>query len=353
MAAPTLDKSRVKPISKKNPSRKPAVSVVFGNDANDWKSVTCLSQNAHPLPPKKEKCDYELLEKAPSTVMDNPDLVLESIQSVHRREFQLPNTMDRHELTFDNTISKKALNGTHFTLGNEDKSVVQSEYSGRYVPTKQTKVQPRYIQECHQNAIIVLDHENRFDGRTSHQFDFVPPSACEKSTDKYKVIIAITKENNSKSSIQLGNGSDSINGRSITEGDYRRPSNDFYVKPTERFSILSKNKKGKSAYQLYDGYEAIAEFKSVQKSDFCIPNDFKNYLESAHICKDTKVYFKKCHFSVECGGVPQEPYLSSTKKDFKTPSIQQEKPPAGTVKSVSVSRKDNNFEVTLNKTITR
>ena len=58
--------------------------ISFGNSGNDWKSVSKQSLVAHPPQPKPEETEYESLERKRSTVLDNPDLVLDPIQTVNQ-----------------------------------------------------------------------------------------------------------------------------------------------------------------------------------------------------------------------------------------------------------------------------
>jgi hypothetical protein len=109
-------KISIKPISKSNPSKKPICSISLGNDSNDWVSVTKSSMIEHPMENKREMTEYEVLEKKKSTVLDNPDLKLGPMQSVHKAVYQISSNLDRSSLTYDNTLSKEALTGTNFTV---------------------------------------------------------------------------------------------------------------------------------------------------------------------------------------------------------------------------------------------
>lgn len=91
----------------------------------------------HPFSPKGPPSEYETLEKKKSTVLDNPDVELDPMQSVQRSgnlyyklshdftvlkwvqlDFKLSANLDRNTLTVDNTHSTKDLKSTHFSVCN-------------------------------------------------------------------------------------------------------------------------------------------------------------------------------------------------------------------------------------------
>lgn len=116
LEVPKIDPYRVKPTSKSNPSKKPSCSISLGNDSNDWFSVTKTTMVEHQMESKREMTEYELLERNKSSVLDNPDLKLGPMQSVHKAVYQISSNLDRSSLTYDNTLSKEALTGTNFTV---------------------------------------------------------------------------------------------------------------------------------------------------------------------------------------------------------------------------------------------
>ena len=112
------------PIIKIGTSNKYQSHISLGNDPNDWESVSKNTLIKHSEKDKKSLSEYEMLEKSKSTVLDNPDLLIEPLRSVHQEgnlqifieEFRIPENLDWKSLMYDNTFSKKALNGTNFSV---------------------------------------------------------------------------------------------------------------------------------------------------------------------------------------------------------------------------------------------
>jgi hypothetical protein len=161
----------------------------------------------------------------------------------------------------------------------------------------------------------------------------------------------LIKETNSKTSIELGSNLSSDYNHSLSTKDYVKPNIKDYVTPGERFMIGNNKMVVQKGLQMGEDNEKLC---SVQQSDYKpLPNAAR---ESAQRCLDTKVYFRDAHFSFECGGSMVNPYISCSKSDFLDPK-KDDGPidAAGRTKGKSdcISRVDNSFEVTVNKTITR
>jgi hypothetical protein len=155
-------------------------NVSLGNDTNDWKSVSCSDMVSHPSQPNRQQTEYETLEKKKSSVLDNPDLVLDPIMTVNQAEYTLSDQLDRSTLIYDNSLSKKALKGTHFSLGNDQKMATQSEYLCSFVPLSDHR--PRSMigaQSSDKSCIIAEDYEDRAIGVSSQKLDYKPITSYE------------------------------------------------------------------------------------------------------------------------------------------------------------------------------
>lgn len=174
-------------------SAKSLTSVSLGNDQNDWASVSKVSLVSHPNQPRPAQSDYEALEKSRSTVLDNPDLVLDPMQSVQQSgnsvslEFRLSQNLDRSNLIYDNTASKKALKGTHFSLGNESSMQSRSEYLTSFIQVSQPRRENVGIKTSDRNCIIAEDFEDRRTGETSQKLDYRQIAHQKLSVNQYDI----------------------------------------------------------------------------------------------------------------------------------------------------------------------
>jgi hypothetical protein len=162
-------------------------NVSLGNDRNDWKSVSSSDMIGHPLQAGREQTEYEALEKKRSTVIDYPDLELEPMITVQQVEFALKENLDRSTLVFDNSVSKKALKGTHFTLGNGEKMEAKSEYLLSFVPLQEA---PRSIigaKNSEKSCIIAEDDPEKGLLVSSQKLDYQMIKNFQPSNSRFEI----------------------------------------------------------------------------------------------------------------------------------------------------------------------
>ncbi|KAJ3258399.1 hypothetical protein HK103_003687 [Boothiomyces macroporosus] len=333
--------------SKISASTKSTSHISLGNDSNDWQSISQKTLLSHPVGTKNEPSDYELLEKTKSSVLDNPDLVLDPIQTLHQSEFKPNAEIDWKSLMFDNSTSKKALNGTHFSLGNESESQLHSEYKKSFVPLKSSRSQIKKAENSNSLCIIAEDFEDRRIGTSSQKVDY--PLLSLKSIGQMD--LNAIKKNNSRSSIVLGNGDGLGESKSLAHLDFK--------KPVERNPEIAKHQYEKGGridavpgcvpYQLLIGNEEAPNYESVHRQDY-IKVDLLNFSGRSKIDKD----FRNSHFSFESS--PDERSTFEKKDDaFDMEKLNQLKQvaPAGYGGNHRVTREDDQFQVTVNNTVTR
>ncbi|KAJ3372780.1 hypothetical protein HDU91_002140 [Kappamyces sp. JEL0680] len=327
--------------------------ISFGNSANDWKSVSQHSLVAHAAQAKPPQSEYESLEKTKSTVLDNPDLVLDRIQSVHQAEFSLSESLDRATLTFDNTISKKALNGTHFTLGNEDKTYATSEYIGSFLNMPHERSQTFKAVNSSRLAIIAEDFEDRRIGNTSQKQDYPPLPPPQPSN------ILDIKKANSRSSIVLGlEGAGLAEATSLTKGDYRVPVAVNRQLAEERYrlgGVVQEHPTGVPYHNLVGMEGTHGPWESINKSDFINrPGRGDVYKEALSVCRRNQKDYVSSHFSLESSDSNSMDHrVSHTKDAFLNPASIKDPNLLGAGSNRGVSRVNDGFSTTIENTITR
>ncbi|KAJ3273797.1 hypothetical protein HDV01_003924 [Terramyces sp. JEL0728] len=302
-----------------DPSTKSISHISFGNDTNDWKSISQKTLLPHEDTQKKEHSEYELLEKTKSTVLDNPDLELDPMETVHQAEFKTRTEIDWNSLIFDNSVSKKALNGTHFSLGTDPENQLHSEYKTSFVPLKNSKRKIKKAGNSNSLCIIAEDFEDRHIGKSSQKDDY--PALSLKSNTMVDV-------------------------------------ND--IKPLEKNEKIARERYEKGGriesvpgcvpYQSLVGNQETPNYESVHRQDYK-KIDLSKFTDTVRV--DTKD-LRKTHFSFECdleGG-------SNFKKredgiDYDKLNKLRDVLPAGYGGNHSVTRQNDQFQVTVNNTITR
>ncbi|KAJ3322736.1 hypothetical protein HDV06_002787 [Boothiomyces sp. JEL0866] len=325
-----------------NSSTKSISHISLGNDQNDWQSISQKTLLPHEYTLKNEHSEYELLEKTKSTVLDNPDLVLDPIQTVHQSE------IDWKSLMFDNSVSKKALNGTHFTLGNETESQLHSEYKTLFIPLKKSKRKIKKAENSSSLCIIAEDFEDRHIGTSSQKIDY-PLLSLRSNT---QVDVSAIKKTNSRSSIVFGNGESFVESKSLAQHDFNKPLEKNPAIAKERYERGGRIESvpGCVPYQSLIGNQEGPQFESVHRQDYK-KIDLSKFTDNARV--DTKD-FRKSHFSFECN--PDENGTFKKKDDgidYEKLNELKQVVPAGYGGNQPVTRVNDQFQVTVNNTVTR
>nr|KAJ3422737.1 hypothetical protein HK105_006607 [Polyrhizophydium stewartii] len=143
-----------KPMIDSSAASKSTTHFSLGDDITVWESVTSAAMKRHSLTSKPPPSEYESLEKSKSTVLDNPDLVLEPMQSVQRRE-QLGTDDSGHQTSqYQATFGASAAESAE--LARNHKRLAQSQPASKL-------------------CIIAEDFEDRRMGTSSQREDFRDP----------------------------------------------------------------------------------------------------------------------------------------------------------------------------------
>ncbi|KAI8895174.1 hypothetical protein BC833DRAFT_602184 [Globomyces pollinis-pini] len=346
------EREKWKKLTKKNHSM---ASISFGDDSNDWKSVTENALVPHQTILHRQQCEYETLEKTPSSVLDNPDLKLSPIQTVHQTEFILSDSLDRKSLIYDNKLSKKHLNGTHFTLGNDTEKHTQSEYLNSFRPVPNIKRNITKIENSNKFCIIPEDYDDRKTGSSCQQNDF--KSTIPVSNDEQ---IQMIKKMSGHSSICLGLEDSKLDSLTMTQLDYLEPIKRGPEIVKEKYTYGGKimgTIQPDMPYQSMIGTNESIHSETVHHSDYqpkCNPIGSlqKNFQLSKMLNQD----FRRSHFDLECNPsdkIPNKCYSHEVFGNPKDNKCNQEQRCAGTGGIEMVNRTHDGFDVTINNTITR
>ncbi|EGF79934.1 expressed protein [Batrachochytrium dendrobatidis JAM81] len=343
-------------------TKKGVTHISFGNEPTIWKSVTATAMKKHPLGEKSSLSEYESLEKSRSTILDNPDLKLDPMQSIQRQDFKLNDALDRLALKVDNTQSIKDLKSTHFTLGNNDSSFQVSQYQASFgSPFDQANeivcnhrrltIPPPASKLC----VIVEDFENRRIGLSSHKSDYKNPHISNGGGLSKKTEIDSIKHLNSKSSILLGfDPSETSNtNRSVSKTEYSPPEN-------KQGGESAKNAYVSGAHKIRPVVKGYHPFIIEE------PNDEKPVVLTVqkpvnHVSNEHMKYLKASHFEIgtsDDSSIDKDRACSTSQCDYTDPykmlgTVRKDGAGASGLNNGQISRKNESFENTLNNTITR
>ncbi|KAI8927447.1 hypothetical protein BC831DRAFT_452397 [Entophlyctis helioformis] len=367
-----------KPMIQSDPASKSLTHFSLGNDAQTWESVTQSAMRHHPLLPKPPPSEYERLEKKRSTVLDNPDLELEPMQSMQRLDYSLDPNLDRSTLTVDNTLSIKDLKSTHFTLGTDASKRQMSQYQATFGASRPPSISgeplrrdprlPVLAQPASKLAIIVEDFEDRRMGSSSQRQDYRDPMTAHDTRDlvEHRESSRAIKNINSQSSIRFGLDSQGLGNtsRSVTQNDFALPETkdnsnaaaEAYQRGgrTLRLGVQAKNIFNATADPMENVSVAHMDYKPPDMSK--VPADPPNH-------EDHRIYLKSSHFEIgtdkDDPSIGLDRQLSTTRRHYPDPASLAHTVRAEGAGAVGpegrqmISRRHDCFDETIRNTITR
>ena len=176
--------SRVSPNVDDEKLPKNISHVSFGNEIGNWTSVSKQSMLEWQVERvQRIPTEYERLEKKTSSVLDNPDLILDSkLETVSQQAYKSNDNLDRATLIHDNSKSRHALSGTHFSLGNETKNLYKSEYDSTFLSQQNQRTKAIKAENSNHLAVIAEDYSERKIGMdTTSRSDFQKPRLPQRA----------------------------------------------------------------------------------------------------------------------------------------------------------------------------